>query len=117
MEGSWTIGLKNKGQSNNFETIDAATDALFLKGLSGPISFEFTDAEYTVASRSTFSPAWDLSTAIMNLGYNKETGTYYTITFKPSIDKAVTRGSIKINLQSANGDWRIYGTIIIFIKY
>jgi hypothetical protein len=39
----------------------------------------------------------------MGLGYNEETGTYQTLTFKPSIDRSVTKGSIKINLNSTNG--------------
>ncbi len=101
--GNYTIGTKYSGNSNNFTTIEEATDALFFKGMNSSVTFEFTDAEYSVDSKNDFSPAWDLSTAIMGLGYNAETGVYNTLTFKPSIDRAVTKGSVKINLNSTNG--------------
>ena len=103
LSGNYTIGTKYSGNSRNFNTIEEATDALFLRGLNASVSFEFTDKEYNVDSKNNFAPAWDLSTAIMGLGYNAQTGTYNTLTFKPSIDNSVTKGSIKINLNSTNG--------------
>jgi len=103
LSGTYTIGTKNAGSSRNYTTVAAATDELFLRGLSGSVVYEFTDDVYEVNSMDGYSPAWDLSTAIMGLGYNAETGTYNTITYKPSIDKSVTKGSVKINLNSTNG--------------
>jgi hypothetical protein len=97
LTGPYTIGSKNSGQTNNYATVNDAVNDLFLRGLSGPIEYELTDAEYTITSPNDYSPALDLSTAIMGSGANN------TITFKPSIDKSVTRGSIKINLISNNG--------------
>lgn len=101
--GKYTIGKKNLGASNNFATIDDAMDRLYLRGLNGSVIFEFTDPEYTVTSRTADGPAWDLSTAIMGLGYNKEKGEYWTLTFRPSEERMVTRSSVKINLFSKNG--------------
>lgn len=109
LSGTYTIGTKNASSSRNFKTIADATDEIFLRGLSGSVVFEFTDNEYTVSSRTSYSPAWDLSTAIMGLGYNAETGTYNTITFRPSIDKSVTKGSVKIYLNSTNGQGVLVG--------
>jgi len=103
LSDTYTIGTKYSGNSRNFNTIEEATDALFLRGLNNSVTFEFTDAEYSIDSRNNYSPAWDLSTAIMGLGYNAETGVYNTLTFKPAIDKSVTKGSVKINLNATNG--------------
>ena len=103
LTGTYTIGTLNKGQYHNYDTFDQAINDLFLKGLSGPIEYQLTDAEYTVTSANDYSPAIDLSTAIMGSGYVKETGTYNTITFKPTIDRGVTRASVKINLVTKNG--------------
>jgi len=103
LSGNYTIGTKNSGNVRNFNTIEEATNALFFRGINSSVTFEFTDAEYTVSSLDNYSAAWDLSTAIMGLGYNPETGTYNTLTFKPSIDRSVSKGSVKINLNSTNG--------------
>ncbi|HRP03214.1 MAG TPA: T9SS type A sorting domain-containing protein, partial [Candidatus Kapabacteria bacterium] len=101
--GNYTIGNKNSSQPNNFTTIGKALDELYFRGMNGSVTLELTDDEYNVDSKNNFAPALDLSTAIMGLGYNAETGTYNTLTIKPSLDKAVSKGSIKINLNSTNG--------------
>jgi hypothetical protein len=103
LTGIYTIGNLKKGQYHNYSTFQDAIDDLYLKGLSGSIEYQLTDAEYTVTSPNDLSPALDLSTSIMGAGYVKETGAYNTITIKPTIDKSVTRGSVKINLVSSNG--------------
>ena len=107
--GKYTIGSKFLGNTRNFKNIDEAMDMLYLRGMNGSVSFEFTDAEYTVNSRDNNAPAWDLSTAIMGLGYNKATGEYWTLTFKPSEDRLVTRAAVKINLNSTNGKGVMFG--------
>lgn len=110
--GSYTIGTKFNGNARNFNTIDDAMEILYLRGLNGSVTFEFTDAEYTVGSKSDWAPAWDLGTAIMGLGYNQQTGEYWTLTFKPSQDRLVTRASVKINLNSANGQGVYFGQAV-----
>jgi hypothetical protein len=109
LQGTYTIGMKNQNSINNFKTVDEAMDALYLRGLSGSISFELTDDVYEVKARNNFAPAWDLSTSIMGLGYNAETGEYRTLTFKPSAAKAVTRGSVIVKLFSTNGQGVFFG--------
>jgi len=111
--GKYTIGNKYAGNANNFKTIREATDMLYLRGMNGSVVFEFTDAEYTVESTLSGNPAWDLSTAIMGLGYNKGTGEYWTLTFRPAEDKLVTRASVKINLNSSNGQGVYFGQSIM----
>ena len=44
LEGTYTIGTLNQGKANNYETFDAAVNDLYLKGVSGPVTFELTDA-------------------------------------------------------------------------
>lgn len=107
--GNYTIGTKYSGNARNFNTIATAMEELYLRGLNGSVTFEFTDAEYTVSSENDYDPAWDLSTAIMGLGYNKNTGEYWTLTFKPSQERLVTRASVKINLNSGNGKGVMFG--------
>lgn len=107
--GKYTIGTKFLGNARNFKTIDDAMDQLYLRGMNGSVTFELTDAEYSVSSRVGTAPAWDLSTAIMGLGYNKINGEYWTLTFKPSEDRLVTRASVKINLFSGNGQGVAFG--------
>lgn len=109
LQGTYTIGTKNQNSINNFKTIDEAMDAIYLRGLSGSITFELTDDVYEVYSRNNFAPAWDLSTAIMGLGYNEQTGEYRTLTFKPSAAKAVTRGSVIVKLFTTNGQGVFFG--------
>ena len=110
LSGTYTVGKKYSGNSNNFETIAKLNEALFLKGLSGSVVFEFTDDQYDVNSLFLDQPAWDLSSAILGLGYDKDADVYRTITFKPSADKAASYGSIVFNLNSSNGQGIKFGT-------
>ncbi len=110
LQGTYTVGKKYAGNSNNFETIAALNEALFLKGLSGSVVFEFTDDSYEVNSLFLDNPAWDLSSAILGLGYDKDADVYRTITFKPSAEKAASYGSIVFNLYSSNGQGIKFGT-------
>lgn len=110
LQGTYTVGKKFLGNNNNFATIAELNEALFLKGLSGSVVFEFTDDSYDVQSLFLDHPAWDLSSAILGLGYDKNTDSYRTITFKPSADKAASYGSILFNLYSSNGVGVKFGT-------
>lgn len=110
LQGTYTIGKKFLGAQNNFPTIAAANEALFLKGLSGSVVFEFTDDTYEISSLFLDQPAWDLSSAILGLGYDPKTDTYRTITFKPSSEKAASTASVVINLYSNNGQGIKFGT-------
>jgi hypothetical protein len=109
LSGTYTIGTKYAGNANNFNTIELATDALFLKGLSGNVSFEFTDDSYDIYSAGLDQPAWDLSSAILGLGYDAQADVYRTITFKPSADKAASRSTVTINLHAQNGKGIMFG--------
>ncbi len=110
MNGKYTIGTKYSGATNNYNTINLALDDLYLKGLSGNVVFEFTDDSYDIYSPYLDQPAWDLSSGIMGLGYDKNSDVYRTLTFKPSTEKAASRASVVINLHSQNGVGIKFGT-------
>ncbi|HRT67725.1 MAG TPA: right-handed parallel beta-helix repeat-containing protein, partial [Bacteroidota bacterium] len=109
LSGTYTIGTKNSGQTRNFNTINDALNALYLQGLTGSVVFEFTDDTYEIASPWPDRPAFDLSSAILGLGYDASTNTTRTLTFRPSADKAATYSSVTINLHSANGKGVFFG--------
>ncbi|MBP7214060.1 MAG: T9SS type A sorting domain-containing protein [Candidatus Kapabacteria bacterium] len=109
LSGIYTIGTMNSGQSNNFNTINEALNALYLQGLTGSVVFEFTDDTYEIASPWSDRPAFDLSSAILGLGYDASTNTTRTLTFRPSADKSATYSSVTINLRSANGKGVFFG--------
>ncbi len=110
LNGTYTIGTKNSGAANNYNTINLALDDLYLKGLSGNVVFEFTDDSYDIYSPFLEQPAWDLSSGIMGLGYDEDADVYRTLTFKPSTEKAASRASVVINLHSQNGVGIKFGT-------
>ncbi|MFN8368364.1 MAG: hypothetical protein U0Y96_14095 [Candidatus Kapaibacterium sp.] len=97
--GTYTIGTINAGQSRNFNTIQEAVDALYSRGITGPVVFELTDGSYTVGNGCTLpnSPALDFSAKILGVS------SVNTITFKPALLKSLSRASIGIRLQSSNG--------------
>ncbi|GIV57064.1 MAG: hypothetical protein KatS3mg040_1832 [Candidatus Kapaibacterium sp.] len=98
LSGTYTIGTANAGSPRNFATIQDAVDALYARGVSGPVTFELTDASYTVGSLSgPPSPALDLSSKILGVSATN------TVTFKPSLMRSLTRGAVSIRLQSTNG--------------
>ncbi len=98
LSGTYTIGTANAGSPRNFTTIQDAVDALYTRGVSGPVTFELTDASYTVGSLSgPPAPALDLSSKILGVSATN------TITFKPSLMRSLTRGSVMIRLQSQMG--------------
>lgn len=103
LEGIYTISENGSG-ANNFETFHDALDALYLRGVSGPVTFYLMDDEYEVASiGSLSSPALDLSSMI--IGVSKDS----PIVFKPATSKSSTRESVKINLSSMSGIGILFG--------
>ncbi|MCX7937255.1 MAG: hypothetical protein N2971_06055, partial [Chlorobi bacterium] len=104
LSGTYTIGTANAGSPRNFPTIQDAVDALYRMGISGPVTFELTDASYTVGSLSgPPGPALDLSSRILGVSATN------TITFKPSLMRSLTRGSVSIRLQTQTGVGIFFG--------
>jgi hypothetical protein len=103
MQGVFTIGSQNEGSPRNFPTIEDAADALFQRGITGSIVFEFTDDSYDVGSIRDNKPALDLSSKI--IGVNSDN----TITFRPSSSQALSSESVTINLYSGSGIGVLFG--------
>jgi hypothetical protein len=103
MDGIFTIGFANEGDSRNFNTIGDAINALYQKGIAGSIIFEFTDAEYNVGNIRETVPAIDLSSKI--IGVDEEN----TITFRPTATRAMTKGGVTINMNSGIGVGVLFG--------
>jgi hypothetical protein len=96
MAGTYTIGTTTSG-SRNFTTFIEALNACYLKGLTGPVVFELTDANYTTGDPILTNPAIDLSGRIIGVD------SINTITFKPSQARSLYQGSISINMSSGAG--------------
>jgi hypothetical protein len=104
LSGTYTIGLKNAGQSRNYPTIDAAVNDMYLKGVSGAVTFELTDEAYTLTgSINTNGVALDLTGFVSGMSSDN------TVTFKPTLERSLTRGSITITLNSLNGVGVLFG--------
>ena len=97
MSGTYTIGTLNVGQARNYITFQDAVDDLYLKGVSGPVTFELTDANYSIVSTLADRPALDLRTTIIGMDATN------TVTFKPTLLRSLSKGAITITLQSLNG--------------
>ncbi len=97
LSGTYTIGTLFAGSPRNFNTIQEAIDALYQRGVGGPVVFEFTDAYYEVGDVASGQPAIDLSSRI--IGVNAQN----TVTFRPYGQRALQRGSVTIRLKSASG--------------
>jgi len=113
MSGAYTIGTTNSGNPRNFESVDAAMSSLYLMGIIDDVTFFFTDDEYTITAPAPDQPAWDLSTTILGAGYDAENDRYNEITFMPSQEKQLRKGSIQINLLSGNGKGLFFGQSIV----
>ena len=99
MQGIFTVGTMNSGKPKNFETIDDAMKALYTYGVNGNITFELTDAKYSLIGH----PAWDFTTAIVGLGFNKEINKTFTMTWKAAQNRAMIKGGVEIELNSDFG--------------
>ncbi|MBC8125110.1 MAG: T9SS type A sorting domain-containing protein [Candidatus Kapabacteria bacterium] len=96
LAGNYTIGTTKPGP-RNYLTIDAALNDLYLKGLSGPVTFEFTDALYTQTSVGINTAAIDLSSRIIG------SSSTNTITFKPSLERSINKAAVTINMVTESG--------------
>ncbi len=107
LNGTYTIGTTKSGQSRNYLTIQDAVNDLYKKGIDGAVTFELTDAAYSVGSTSiTNAPALDLSTMIIGASAAN------TITFVPSLERSLSKGSVVITLNSGNGTGILFGQSI-----
>jgi len=88
---------------------------LYLRGLTGSVVYEFTDDSYDAYSPMQDKAAWDLSSAIMGLGYDSRMNTTRTLTFRPSPDKAAARSSA--DDQFAHSKWKRNILWTIFDEY
>jgi hypothetical protein len=107
LAGTYTIGTLKAGNPRNYLNVQLAVDDLYRKGVSGPVEFELTDATYTVGNGLIGQPALDLSGKIIGVSSTN------TITFKPSVERSVSKGSITITLNSGNGVGVLFGQAVL----
>lgn len=104
MSGTYTIGALNEGDSRNFATFREAANALFYRGVDGPVTFELTDTEYIVGDEAMNEfPALDLSSKIIGAGEDNP------ILFKPTRTRSLGRATINLNLYSGAGIGFLFG--------
>ena len=98
LNGTYTIGTVPKQGYQNFTTIKAAVDALYARGVSGPVTFMFTDAFYAVSGTDPLEPALDLTTNMIGVGPTAP------VRFTPdSTSVGLLRAGVTIQLNSPNG--------------
>lgn len=107
LEGVYTIGLLKQGDPRNYTTVQNAVNDLYLKGVSGPVEFQLTDVAYSVGTTAIAAPALDLTARIIGMD-----GTN-TVTFKPSLERSVAKGSITVTLNSGNGVGILFGQTVL----
>ena len=105
MNGNYTVGTVPKSGIENFGTIDAAVNALYTRGIRGPVNFYLTDANYQVGDVTNVgAPALDLTSTILGAGSNAP------IRFTPdSTSVGLLRGGVTIQLRSGNGIGVLFG--------
>jgi hypothetical protein len=103
MAGTYTIGTLYQGSSRNYTTFQDALNDLYLRGLTGPVTFELTDAYYDIGNINSPFPALDLSSKIIGVSPQN------TITFKPSTMRSLSKGSITVKLSSGSGIGILFG--------
>ena len=98
LNGTYTIGTVPKPGVENFTTIRAAVDALYTRGVSGPVNFIFTDAFYSVSGSDNNEPALDLTSNIIGVGPTAP------VTFRPDPNSVgLLRAGVTVQLNSPNG--------------
>ncbi|MEN9281695.1 MAG: hypothetical protein RL594_630 [Bacteroidota bacterium] len=102
LSGTYTIGTTVQGP-RNFPTIDSALNVLYFRGVSGPVVFELTDASYTVSKVGVTTPAIDLSSRIIGMSPTN------TVTFRPSVERSIAKGSVTINMITESGLGVLFG--------
>ena len=105
LSGDYTISATGSG-TRNFLTIQAAADALYKLGVSGPVRFKMLDNYYEVGNLSDpFLPALDLTSKIVGIS---ETNT---VTFLAG-DDVSARGAIEIRVLTGSGVGILFGQSI-----
>ena len=107
LEGVYTIGLLKQGDPRNYTTVQNAVNDLYLKGVSGPVEFQLTDAAYSVGTTAIAAPALDLTARIIGMDRTN------TVTFKPSLERSVAKGSVTVTLNSGNGVGILFGQTVL----
>ncbi|HRP02756.1 MAG TPA: T9SS type A sorting domain-containing protein [Candidatus Kapabacteria bacterium] len=92
LKGTYTISQN----SGNFTTITEAVNALYNKGVDGPVTFLLSDPIFNEGNVLSNAPALDFSTKIIGSG----AANPITFTVNPLI---ANRGAVQINLYSASG--------------
>jgi len=93
LRGTYTI---SQAPGSNFRTIAEAVNALYRQGVSGPVIFWLSDANYYEGNILLDNPAIDLSSSIV--GLSKENPVTFTVN-----PLEATRGSVTINLATSSG--------------
>lgn len=102
LSGVYTIGTTRPGP-RNYLTIPDALNDLYLRGVSGAVTFEFTDESYTVSSVGVNTPAIDLSSRIIGVSERN------TITFKPTLERSINKSAVTITLVTESGLGVLFG--------
>jgi hypothetical protein len=98
MIGNYTIGSVPRSGIENFSTIDAAVNALFQRGVRGPVTFILTDQFYSVGPNANDQAALDLASNYIGGGQSAP------VTFMPDTNTVgLLRGGVTIQLNSGNG--------------
>ncbi|MBS1537143.1 MAG: hypothetical protein JST20_05290, partial [Bacteroidetes bacterium] len=99
LSGDYTIGTNTKPGIQSFPTIQSAVDALYQRGVRGPVRFLLTDAFYTVGNTNLpGQPALDLSSNIIGMN-STNTVTWIADPTTTGLSKSGT----VIQLNSGNG--------------
>ena len=102
LSGVYTIGVTKPGP-RNYLSINAALNDLYTKGVSGAVTFEFTDASYTQTTLGINTPAIDLSSRIIGVSATN------TITFKTSLERSINKAAVTINMVTESGIGVLFG--------
>jgi hypothetical protein len=105
LSGDYTISATGSG-SRNFLTIQAAADALYKFGVSGPVRFKMLDNYYEVGNPFVpLLPALDLTSKIAGISATN------TVTFQAG-DEISDRAAIEVRLLSGSGIGILFGQSI-----
>lgn len=92
MTGAYTVGT-----GGNFATIQEAVDALYTRGVGGPVTFKLISNNYVIGFPfNTVDPAIDMSSIIPGMSATN------TVTFRAD-ENISTRGYCKIYIQAGSG--------------
>ncbi len=105
LSGDYTISATGSG-SRNFLTIQEAVDAMYIRGVSGPTTFKFLDANYYIGYPGMMTqPAIDMSSNVPGMNATN------TVRFVAS-EAISQRGYVKIHIQSGSGIGFFFGQSI-----